>query len=317
MTSIFFSFQLVKYRCNFLFFFWNCANGIKSKFDYIKYLAGLWNVSVFFIFESETRIRDLSILQIDGYDLILSQTINGNFNKARTVCYVKSDLPYKVLKIENSEILDLVALDIGNQRFIGLYRGFKLPKNESQTSLFHKILASLNKLCETNKTIHIGGDFNIDLFRKSSLLDHLENWAYDMGLNQLVDDFTRDRIVTKGNSSHHEKSAIDHFYSNSDNIKLHLESSVSDHKILLGTVKFNRSEIRSKITIRDWRNYSKEWVMEATTAQHPEQISNTHDLQNKLNKILDIVAPKVIVRVKPNQMANPKIEALKKRRDLF
>jgi len=223
----------------FAFLFWNCAHGVKSKFDYIKYLISSWNVSILFIFEAEVKPDDISVLQIEGYDLIVSNTISGDFKKARTVCFIKNDLPYKVLKVEGDA-----------HRFIGLYRGFKLHMNESQNSYFFKMLGIITKLSQTNKQIFIGGDFNVDLFRKSNLLDHLENWAFNMGLNQLINNYTRDRVVNKDDGSiSHEQSAIDHFYSNSDDVKLYLENSVSDHKILLGTINCIKKDPRIKSTV--------------------------------------------------------------------
>jgi len=49
--------------------------GIKSKFDYINNLVKNWNPLIFFISESEIRERNISILQIKGYDLILAPTL--------------------------------------------------------------------------------------------------------------------------------------------------------------------------------------------------------------------------------------------------
>jgi len=171
----------------FSFFFWNCANGIKSKFDYVKYLANHYQPSVFFILEAEVKTTDLTVLQIQGYDLIVSETIQGVFKKARTVCYVKTDLPYKILKLD-CNTHDIIGLDIGNHRFIGLYRGFKLPNNDSPNSYLQKMIGIITKLCHTNKKIFVGGDFNIDLFRRTSQLDLIEDWALNVGLDQFVND---------------------------------------------------------------------------------------------------------------------------------
>jgi len=69
--------------------------------------------------------------------------------------------------------------------------------------------------------------------------------------------------------------------------------------------------------IRDWRNYNKEAVLEALSTLNLEQISNASDLQDILGQTLNKVAPMVTVRANRHQLVNPKIEAIKKRRDRF
>jgi len=82
--------------------------------------------------------------------------------------------------------------------------------------------------------------------------------------------YTRDRIVEKQTGTLHEKSAIDHFYSNSPDTIIHLENSISDHKILLGYDRCHKTNAREKLIVRDWRNYSRDDVINLINEQKPE-----------------------------------------------
>jgi len=128
----------------FSFFFWNCASGIKSKFDYVKNLVQINDPMVFFICESEIKEQDLTILKISGYDLKVAKTINGEFKKSRIACYIKTHINYQIINLRNNT-QDIVAIDVGKNRFVGVYKGFKLPKNETQTTQFHEMLRILKK----------------------------------------------------------------------------------------------------------------------------------------------------------------------------
>jgi len=73
-------------------YYWNCAAGLLKKIDYIKELITGNNVDIFFVAEAELKIdSDLSVLNMSGYDLIVSQTFISR-KKARLICYKKKDI---------------------------------------------------------------------------------------------------------------------------------------------------------------------------------------------------------------------------------
>ena len=294
--------------------FWNCAGGIRSKFDYIKDFIKANNTSIFFIAESEIGKNDTEILRIQNYDLLISET-----DKSRLACYINSSIKYKRIKTDKE--LDLIALDVGDTRVVGLYKGFKLPAGKTRVSFFHTIVQTLSRLTKTEKTLIIGGDFNVDLNKESSNKSILENWAIKSGLQQIVSSNTRRRAVIGGkNQIRLEQSLIDHVYTNDPDCKVIHENSVSDHDIILVTKKIDHSE-REKVIVRDWRKYTTERV-HLELNKHLTQISGHSELNLNLDQVnsilalaLNKLAPKRVVRVKDKELISPKLEALKKKRD--
>ncbi len=57
--------------------FWNCAGGIKSKFDYVVSHVNQNNPCIIFISESEVKENDLEILKIRGYDVVTSESLKS------------------------------------------------------------------------------------------------------------------------------------------------------------------------------------------------------------------------------------------------
>jgi hypothetical protein len=186
--------------------FWNCVSGIKSKIDYLKAFIVDKNFKLLFISESETSENDASIISIKGYDIITPK----RQGKTRILCYALSTLQYTIVKLDS--IFEIFALDVGNERIIGVYRPFKLPTNFNKCSHLNGFIKSLTKLCSTNNKLTIGGDFNIDLNKPSHELNLIENCAFTSGLSQLVEknQITRSRIVNTPNRVRIEASALDH-----------------------------------------------------------------------------------------------------------
>lgn len=115
-------------------------------------------------------------------------------------CYVHSSLHFKRLHVERP--VDIVAIDIRPLRVIGVYRGFKLPQWLSKNQYLDLILKNLKKLTKTDRTLLIGGDFNADWTKNGLETLKLQNWAINSGLQQLVRQFTRRRVVTKSLDGH-------------------------------------------------------------------------------------------------------------------
>jgi len=299
--------------------FWNCALGIKSKLDFVKDLAETMRPDLMFIAESEVNEWDLSLINIKGFDVVAANSIKGEFGTARMLCYVRTGFKMKILKVDPR--LDMVALDIGNCRFVGVYKGFKRPDQLTRQEFFDLHIRELKKLSRVNKQLMIGGDFNVDLFRDSRELDDLDEWSIEAGLLQLVEHETRWRSVTMSDGTVRvEKSAIDHIYSNIENCKLEMSNSISDHLIL--KVELPEGHLvrpkREKFTVRDWRNYEEEQVHHCVTnLMTGSHAPNFEMLSKGLAGIVDKVAPLKVIKVKEGQLVNPKIDAIKKRRDRF
>jgi hypothetical protein len=224
------------------------------------------------------------------------------------------------LKIKNDKV-DIIAVETNFDRIVGLYRGFKLPPGATRVSFFDSIICQLKLLSKTCKKLTIGGDFNVDLFKPSSNLSDLDNWSLDAGLDQLVRENTRQRLVhVSGGETRVESSAIDHVYTNAKNWKLKIIESVSDHSILL-LEKEDQDPIpkRQKVVIRDWRNYSKEAanMMMNDKLQKISTTTKLSKIQEIYKETLDELAPLRVIQVTEGQLISPKIEVLKKRTDRY
>lgn len=293
--------------------FWNCCGGIKSKIDYIRHFLTSSKPSILFISESEVSIADKDVIKITDYDLVLSNTLGPN-SKSRLACYILSSLNYN--QVDIGDKLDIIALDVQGSRIVGVYRPFKLAKDCKRSSFFHSIIKTLENLSKTDKMLVIGGDFNVDLFKKSSNLNDLQNWAINNGLIQLVQNYTWRRLV----SGNIQTSAIDHLYTNDLNLKLTLVTSVSDHDFLVVSKELRPSE-RHKTVLRDWRKYSKEQAVKELNKELDQlSINSTENLLYKdlimiMTKILDRLAPQRVIRYKSCDIVSLKLEKLKKRRD--
>ena len=299
--------------------YWNCAGGIKSKIDFVRNLISKHSPTLCFISEADIESFDLDVVRVKDYDTVVPDSIKDR--KARTLCYIKNDITYKKLSCHSD--LDLISIDIGNERIVGLYKGFKLPPGVKPKSFFETIITALKALSATDKFITVGGDFNIDLNKKTANLAELEKWSIESGLNQLVNSFTRERVVTlMDGSTRFERSAIDHLYTNNDHYSLTTESSISDHHVLIVSHATPRQGQKKKFLVRDWREYNKLDV-EILLIDKLQQIStpssslNLETLQEIYKNILDEVAPLRVIRTKEHQIINTKIEALKKRRDRY
>jgi hypothetical protein len=299
--------------------YWNCAGGIKSKIDYLREFIKGKNFNLIFISESDLTERDINLVQIQSYEIILADTSKSG-GKARMMCYVWNGLKHKKVKITDGT-LDILAIDVGNSRFGGVYVPFKRPDGITRSQFFQKVMTELNKLTQTEKDIMIGGDFNVDLNKPSKALDELENWSLNSGLNNLIgkNDVTRLRLVSNENINRLETSAIDHVYTNFSNAQILLESSISDHFLLVTELPTTRSTRKSKIMVRDWRHYA-ECVEDEFNNKMSQMSSNLFTLESLTElykETLDIVAPLRVIRHHDNEIINTKVAALQKRRDRY
>jgi len=123
-------------------FYWNCASGLIRKLDFIKDLIAENNLDAIFIAESEIRSNfDLSLLSLDGYDLVLSNTYLTRGN-SRLICLKKTDMKTVAAQADFDEI---IALEKDNLTFIGVYRPFKTFDLETERSNFDRLFTILIK----------------------------------------------------------------------------------------------------------------------------------------------------------------------------
>ena len=246
---------------------YNCAGGLIAKIDVIKFILSDIDIDVLFVSEAEIKPdTDLALFNVAGYEHIVAGTINLKFH-ARSSAFFKSFLGFKATVFDT----EVIALTNDTIRLVGVYRQFKLWPGQTHLSELEKMLTALGSL-HSNKLTLVGGDFNIYWSRKfdssyhsSSLLTLLEEWADNYTMSQVVKNATRHRAVIAKTGTRIERSCIDLlFVSDTEKVNSELIPGISsDHDILVATINGGRSPDfpRSKVLLRDWRNYSCDKVL--------------------------------------------------------
>jgi len=159
--------------------YWNCGAGLLKKIDFVRELIAGKNVDAFFIAESEIKGDvDLGCLNIQNYNIHLSDTINTR-GKSRLICFAKQNLIRVRL---GSDLNDLIALQKGDSKVVGIYRGFKCYPGETELSNYKRLMDSFDGL-DLNQSVYIVGDFNIDISsHEARLYNELQEWCDSKGL---------------------------------------------------------------------------------------------------------------------------------------
>jgi len=161
------------------------------------------------------------------------------------------------------------------------------------------------------------GDFNIDPVRdqltKQGKL--LKDWSLENCLTQIVKKSTRRRIVQRSSGTTLEESMIDLVYTNRTHQVdcLNFPYINSDHDFLWCKVSaFGAKRVTKKFIIRDYTGLTQHSVK-----NHIKGVPNgLQEIEDQLHHILEKLAPERVVRTRdPQQLLNPRIEKLKKRRD--
>ena len=164
------------------FLFWNCCGGIKSKLDTLKLIISKYTPEALFISEAEIRkTDDLGWFRVAGYDFHVTESFNHG--TARSACYIKINSGLQQVKF-NDHGQEILAFENATERLCGVYRPFKIPSGSTPASEFTKLMGCLELLSSTNKTLVVGGDFNVNLLKSSPEKVLLAEWAVIFSFKQ-------------------------------------------------------------------------------------------------------------------------------------
>jgi len=293
---------------------WNCANGIVHKMDEVRLIIEKYNPDLFFVCEAELKNDQLDLIQIQGYSLEISDSIK--LGKSRLIAYCKTDTFNRITRLEGDSE-NVIVLETRTERFVGIYRGFKNYKQPGFDSLNY-IFNLLNEASKTRKGLLLIGDFNIDPGRDISTPQGqlLESLLIDNGLAQLVNFPTRSRVVQRASGMHLEESMIDLVLPGGiDNLSVGSESTTSDHVLIVVDIKkLTIPSKTTKRTIRDWTQLTPRNVARLVSgAPDPRTFD---ELSESFDYLLNKLAPPRVIRTRlPENMINPKVEKIKKKRD--
>ena len=272
-------------------------------------LANKKNVVKQIIIEEKIDILCLQETEIDhnfNHDLLSFQPYcyesEINDNKSRVGVYINHNIDFIRRSDLEGRNNHLVIIDIKSKRelrLITIYRPFNPPDGSHPKDFFNGQL-NLIKSAMTSNTILLG-DFNLDWNKKNSqnyqfnnYLDLLEEKLEDTGLVQIVEGPTWSRMV----NGILRESIIDHIYINDTALFSESEKMkpyFGDHEMIF--CHYNDAKVTPSYTKRrNWRHYTKEKLNSILSQTSWTILSDSvqdtwNEIENKLIKIVDIVAP--------------------------
>lgn len=293
---------------------WNCQNGIIHKMDEVKQIIEKFNPDIFYVSESELVNDMTNFVSLKNYNIDLAGSIN--LGKARLIAYSKPSTSVRRRDLEGADE-NIIVHETCTERIVGVYRGFKNYRSAGFDSVGY-LFSLLDECCKTEKKVIIIGDFNIDPERD---LNTPQGRALDLllinnGLSQKVDFITRSRVVNRNDILTLEESTIDLvLLSDQCDGEIISDHTTSDHKLLGVITKENITKaVTKKLTIRDWSTLTPRGVAKAISSRPDPTTLEEHT--TLLKWVLDILAPFRVIRTRmPENMVNPKIEKIRKRRD--
>jgi len=309
--------------------YWNCAAGLYNKLPFLQDFVTHKVVDIIYVAETDLKPTfRTDLYNIQGYRIELSKTFNTK-GKCRLICYAKNSSNLKLLAHLEKDDNEIIVMGSKNSVTVGIYFPFKLEQGETRLTNLNTLVNNLRDIAinlNSNYSINVLGDFNVNTQKDSRELDILRTWSDSFGLAQIVEEETRTRVSLQQNGYRLEESIIDHVYtSDKSNISLDLiESNLSDHKAIYfcrNCVKYDTK--KQKIIIVDWRNYSPH---EFASSVEKNLVGLNFEIScpNRLYSIVcDVLisamnknCPKRICIIRnPQHIISSKITAITKKRD--
>ena len=310
---------------------WNLCLGLITKKDYVINALKTENIDICLAQEVEIK---------NGYDIQLLTDRNYKIEvevatiKSRNATLIKNGINYeRRIDLEGIDS-HLVIIDVNlskKYRIVNIYRTFNPPTNETQLEHFERQLDTIRNAITSleNRSIIIGGDFNIDYeriedlsYRNRSLCNRLSLWSENESLVQIIEFPTWHRVI---NDSYKE-SLLDHFYvrdpTQITEIK-NIKPLIGDHDLVILNLP-NESITPDIIIKRCWKTYTKEKLIaelaEISFTPEPNDAQSYWNMfETKLLPIIEKLVPKVpflnnvtAKSIKPNRFIKNKLNLRKR-----
>lgn len=303
--------------------YWNCGSGLVKKLSNLhSFIDSSEPVAVFVSECDVVNGRNINIFSHKGYNLAFSNTLTQT-GKSRILAWYRDDLFERLphLEMVGNEIIVLKSKE-KNFLLVGCYRPFKLFPGETVISNFNRLMTNFELITNYSQNVVLIGDLNINLMTTSN--DHLkltlETWANQNMLFQLVEGYTRQRIVA-GNL---QMSLLDVVFSSISRVAVKTSyDHQSDHLQLHVTLPLtNRPKGNKTFFFTDWSHYSVELVQTLFLQNFNGINIHVHDPDLINNQIttaicdsLNILLPKRHATVRnSSQVFSPKILNLRNRK---
>jgi len=305
---------------------WNVCLGSKCKISIIKDFLNENEIDVLCLQEVEIKPGEgIDEYEIQNYCIELENT-SAQF-KIRTMMYINRNIGYRRLhSIERPDThLIFVHLLGPNVYVASLYRTYQLTVHLDHLSAFNEQIETLTSLFEGDKKIILLGDFNLDQLKRNDPTYHhsrlYETWKAfetEQQLLQLVDFPTWAREVQGAVKT----SILDHIYVNDSSLvddinELSIETS--DHCPVMATMSLRVSNVKQKVWMRNWKNYTKENLLENLELENWSirciNVEDFYDeMEQKIMRAFNTLVPLEEKTIRNNVYENQKISDLKRKR---
>jgi hypothetical protein len=251
-----------------------------------------------------------------------------NFKFLETLIYIRESINYERMSQFEKEDAHVICIKIPaeNMCLASIYRTYKLTHKNSHLAAIEEQISVLNHFMLLGMDIIIMGDVNLDYKKKNDYSYHLrriyDEWTkfeQDHQLVQTVDFVTWRRK----NGSHIIESILDHVYTNNCSLIESVEEAdylLGDHSPVVVTLMKTHKNKASMMTIRDWKKYSPQLLLESL-AECNWEISlegvqdYTDELEHRIMTIVDKLAPFVEKKFVGSQFSeSSKVSGLKRKR---
>ena len=305
---------------------WNVCLGSKCKISIIKDFLNENEIDVLCLQEVEIKPGEgIDEYEIQNYCIELENT-SAQF-KIRTMMYINRNIGYRRLhSLERPDThLIFVHLLGPNVYVASLYRTYQLTVHLDHLSAFNEQIETLTSLFEGDKKIILLGDFNLDQLKRNDPTYHhsrlYETWKAfetEQQLLQLVDFPTWAREVQGAVKT----SILDHIYVNDSSLvddinELSIETS--DHCPVMATMSLRVSNVKQKVWMRNWKNYTKENLLENLELENWSirciNVEDFYDeMEQKIMRAFNTLVPLEEKTIRNNVYENQKISDLKRKR---
>jgi len=301
--------------------YWNVASGLLKKWDVIKEIITKHEPIIVFIAEADLKNnQNYECLNVSGYDLIFTDTLLER-GKSRMIALVQKNT-FKVVKVPNNELNELIFLSDGKRTIVGGYRPFKCYEGETAQSNFERMMGCLKSLNRKDHNIIIG-DFNIDVSRLGSQFrTPFVEWMDSKGLENIDIGVTRVRLV----ESQLQRSSIDLVITNVQGVNIDTSfEDVSDHCLIVVSLMKDRNKKCEKrmLEIMDWRKFDG-MVFNNKVEQNLMRGPSIYDIERptevdyhiraSIIEAFEKTVPIRVITLRPFDIFSPKVAKLNNRK---
>lgn len=228
--------------------------GITTHFDELELLVDSKKPKLVMLTETHlTTDIDIAAFSIRNYKMCCCYS--NSRHTGGVMMYIHDSIKFHEINNLVKGMNWFLAVKIVKGLKVGVYGLlYRSPNGNKNEFLEYLELNWLENTLDDNQMNLIAGDFNIN-WKDPSDSESLRNITQCFNLNQRVEDATR--------RTRQSETMIDLVFCNNDDVKVSIEenSKISDHETLRIDLGQNDGCVEDVLTIKCWRNYSKDALL--------------------------------------------------------